>query len=158
MNGKKYIILEIIPTAVDPSKGFIAQISALKLSGYIIEDRFDYRLEESKVGNPYVLEMMNYDKDKFQYENNSKNILDKFIKWIEDYDLLIIDNQYTINFLESIENKKESIFLYLDMDYSDDVIEKIINKYKLEKSNYIVDLLYEALIFKDKGDTNGTSK
>ena len=33
------------------------------------------------------------------------------------------------------------------MDFSDDVIEEVIDKYKLEPSNYIVDLLYEALIF-----------
>ena len=101
MDEKKYIILEIIPTAVDPKKGEIAQLSALKLNGLNLKD----------------------------------------------YDLLIIDNEYTANYLEDIENKKESIFKYLKMDFSDDVIEEVIDKYKLEPSNYIVDLLYEALIF-----------
>ena len=61
--------------------------------------------------------------------------------------LLIIDNVYTFNFLESINNNKESIFKYLGLEYSDDIIDKVIAKYNLEPSNYIVDLLYEALIY-----------
>ena len=46
MNGKKYIILEIIPTKV--LGGDIAQLSALKLEGLELKDRFDYRLCEEK--------------------------------------------------------------------------------------------------------------
>ena len=34
-----------------------------------------------------------------------------------------------------------------DVIILDDVIEEVIDKYKLEPSNYIVDLLYEALIY-----------
>ena len=39
LNNKKYIIIEIIPTAIHPDKGEIVQLSALKLikkDGYII--------------------------------------------------------------------------------------------------------------------------
>ena len=46
MDNKKYIILEIIPSAVDPKKGNIVQLSALKINGYKLESRFDYRLCE----------------------------------------------------------------------------------------------------------------
>lgn len=70
-----------------------------------------------------------------------------FKKWCGNYDLLIIDNSYTLNYLESLNNKKESVFKYLNMEYNDNVIEDIIKKYKLEPSDYIVDLLYEALIY-----------
>ena len=49
MDEKKYIILEIIPTAVDPKKGEIAQLSALKLNGLNLIDRFDYRLNDDKI-------------------------------------------------------------------------------------------------------------
>ena len=150
MNGKKYIILEIIPTAVDPKKGEIAQISALKLNGLELIDRFDYRLIEEKVKNPDIIDMISYDNDLFTYVKTTRTILSRFKKWIEDYDLLIIDNLYTRNYLEKIKNTKESIFNYLNMDFSDDVIEKMIVKYKLEPSNHIVDLLYEALIFETK--------
>ena len=70
-----------------------------------------------------------------------------FKKWCKNYDLLIIDNSYTLNYLDSLNNKKESVFKYLNMEYNDNIIEDIIKKYKLEPSNYIVDLLYEALIY-----------
>lgn len=147
MDEKKYVILEIIPTAVDPKKGEIAQLSALKLNGLNLIDRFDYRLNDDKIKIEDIKNMISYDKDSFNYVDSKEEILTKFQNFIEDYDLLIIDNEYTANYLEDIENKKESIFKYLKMDFSDDVIEKVIDKYKLEPSNYIVDLLYEALIF-----------
>lgn len=147
MVEKKYVILEIIPTALDPKKGEIAQLSALKLNGLNLIDRFDYRLNDDKIKIEDIKNMISYDKDSFNYVDSKEEILTKFQNFIEDYDLLIIDNEYTANYLEDIENKKESIFKYLKMDFSDDVIEKVIEKYKLEPSNYIVDLLYEALIF-----------
>lgn len=150
MENKNYIILEIIPTGVKRENGVIAQLSALKLNGLKLIDRFDYRLNDDVVNNQYVLDMISYDKEKFTYLDSSEDLINKFIDFIEDYDLLIIDNQYTKNHLAKITNKKESIFKYLNMEYSDDVIEKIIDKYKLEPSNYIVDLLYEALIFETK--------
>lgn len=150
MNEKKYIILEIIPTAIDPKKGEIAQLSALKLNGLTLIDRFDYRLEEEKINNMDIIRMISYDKDLFTYVKTTKTLLSRFKKWIEDYDLLIIDNTYTKNYLKDIENNKESIFQYLNMEFSDDVISKIMDKYKLEPSNHIVDLLYEALIFETK--------
>ena len=150
MNGKKYVILEIIPTAVDPKKGEIAQLSALKLDGLKLIDRFDYRLIDEKIDNNDIKMMISYDNDSFTYVKTTRTLLSKFKEWIEDYDLLIIDNLYTRNYLEKIKNNKESIFKYLDMEYSDDVIEKMMDKYKLEPSNHIVDLLYEALIFETK--------
>lgn len=147
MDEKKYIILEIIPTAVDPKKGEIAQLSALKLNGLNLIDRFDYRLNDDKIKIEDIKNMISYDKDSFNYVDSKEEILTNFQEFIEDYDLLIMDNEYTANYLEDIENKKESIFKYLELDFSDDVIEIVIDKYKLEPSNYIVDLLYEALIF-----------
>ena len=47
MNGKKYIILEIIPTKI--KDGDIAQLSALKINDLDLKDRFDYRLSEDKI-------------------------------------------------------------------------------------------------------------
>ena len=48
--------------------------------------------------------------------------------------------------IEEFDNKKESIFKYLNLDMSDDVFDRLVNKYNLEASNYLVDLLYEAII------------
>lgn len=151
MNGKKYIILEIIPTKV--LGGDIAQLSALKLEGLELKDRFDYRLCEEKINIPDIIDMINYDKDNFKYVKRTSTIIRNFKKWIEDYDLLIIDNLYTENYLEGIKNKKESVFKYLNMEFSDNIMEKIMNKYSLVPSNHIVDLLYEAIIYENsKGE------
>lgn len=151
MNGKKYIILEIIPTKV--LGGDIAQLSALKLEGLELKDRFDYRLCEEKINIPDIIDMINYDKDNFKYVKRTSTIIRNFKKWIEDYDLLIIDNLYTENYLKDIKNKKESVFKYLNMEFSDNIMEKIMDKYSLVPSNHIVDLLYEAIIYENsKGE------
>lgn len=147
MKNKNYIIVEIIPTASNPKYGVIAQLSALKLNGLVLKERFDYRLKEEKIPNQDILRMINYDKEDFKYMDSSEEIMNQFQEFIGDYDLLIIDNSYTKKYLEKIKNKKESIFKYLHMRFSDNVIDRMIKKYQLEKSNYIVDLLYEALIF-----------
>ena len=50
----KYIIIELIPTHSESEKGFIAQLSALKLDGIKLEDRFDYRVDDKFVENDYL--------------------------------------------------------------------------------------------------------
>ena len=144
LKDKRYIILEIIPTKV--SGGDIAQLSALKINGIKLEDRFDYRLDKSKINIPDILNMTNYDNESFKYVKTTKSLMNRFKKFIEDLPLLIIDNSYTRNYLTKVDNKIESIFKYLDLEVSDDVFDRLMNKYGLEPSNYLVDLLYEALI------------
>ena len=144
LKNKRYIILEIIPTKV--IGGDVAQISALKINGIKLEDRFDYRLDKSKIKTPDILNMINYDNDSFKYVMSTKSLMKNFKKFIEDLPLLIIDNSYTRNYLEEFDNEKESVFKYLNLDITDDVFDKLINKYNLKVSNYLVDLIYEALI------------
>lgn len=148
MNLKKdkYIILELIPTALKPENGVIVQLSALKIHGLKLKDRFDYRLKEDLIPYKDFLSLIDYDKESFVYVNNNEEIISSFREWIEDLPLLIIDNEYTFNYLGDITNQKESIFKYLNIDNTDDVIDRIIEKYHLEPTNHIVDVLYEALI------------
>lgn len=142
----KYIILEIIPTALTPEKGDIVQLSAIKLDGLKLVDRFDYRLNEDKIYIPDFIDMISYDKESFIYKNFTKEIMDDFKKWSEDLPLLIIDNAYTKNFLTVLDNKKESVFKYLNKEYNDHIIEELIEENNIEPTNYIVDILYESLI------------
>lgn len=144
---KKYIILEIIPTSLNPEKGDIVQLSALKIDEFKLLDRFDYRLNEDKISFKQFLEIINYDKDQFTYKDTTDEIINDFKEWTENLPLLVIDNEYTLNYLKKLDNKKESILKYLNENYTDDVIEKIIKKYSLQPSNYIVDILFEALIY-----------
>lgn len=142
----KYIIVELIPSHSDYRKGDVVQLSALKLYGLQLIDRFDYRLDEKIIENKDLLNLISYDKDSFKYTSDKTLIMKEFKKWSEKIPLLIIDNDYTKDYLSKLENNKESIFNYLDMTISNDVFDKIMNKYHLEPSDHLVDLLYESLI------------
>lgn len=144
---EKYIILELIPTSSNPKNGDIIQLSALKIDDMQLIDRFDYRLNEEYIPLTEMVRMISYDQDKFVYKETTFDIMKDFEEWIEDYPLLILNNSYTLSYLENISNIKKDIGSYLHIPYSDDMIDIIINKYHLEPSDYIVDLLYEALIY-----------
>lgn len=146
LKNEKYVILEIIPTALDPKKGDVAQISALKIDGTKLLDRFDYRLDKSKIKIPDILRMTDYDNESFKYVKTTKNLLSNFKKFTGDLPLLIIDNSYTRSYLSDFDNDMYSVFSFLNLDVSDDVFDRLKNKYNLEPSNYLVDFLYEALI------------
>lgn len=142
----KYIIAELIPTTSKKETGDIIQLSALKIDDLNLIDRFDYRLNEDKIYFKKLLELIDYDKESFVYKDTTDEILNDFKKWCENYKILIIDNEYTKNYLKDFENK-ESVFKHLNMEYNDNIVDEIVEKYNLENSNYIVDLLYEALIY-----------
>ncbi len=146
---KKYVIVEIIPNHSNSKIGFIVQLQALKINDNKIIDRIDLRVNDKLITNNDLLKMISYDKEMFQYKDNKDDIIKEFKEFIGKDKLLIIDNYYTIDYLKSIENKKESVFKYLGLEISDDVFDKIITKYQLEPSNHLVDLLYEALMFEN---------
>ena len=141
----KCIILELIPTKF--IGGDIVQLSALKIDGLKLIDRFDYRLDEDKIIYPDLLKIISYDKDKFIYVSNTKELLNMFKKWSKKLPIYILDNKYTYNYLKDLKNKKYFIEEQLNLEYTDDIIDIIIDKYNLEPSDYIVDLLYEALMY-----------
>ena len=143
----KYIIVEIIPTYSKAEKGFIAQLSALKLEGVKLLDRFDYRVKDNLIENEDVKRMIQYDKRSFTYVNNTNFIIEKFKQWSKDFPLLIIENTYTLDYLKELKNHKELIYPHIHMEYEEDVFKKIIEKYNLKWSDHLVDLLYEAIIY-----------
>ena len=149
----KYIIVEIIPTHSKVEKGIIAQISALKLEGLKLLDRFDYRLKDELIENKDLREMIQYDKKNFTYVDNPYFILEKFKSWAKKLPLLIIEDSYTLDYLKELTNKKELIYSYLNMEHSYDVFNQIMKKYNLEPSNHLVDLLYEAIIYESNNKT-----
>ena len=140
----KYVIMELIPST--SKGGIIIQLQALKLDGIKLIDRFDYRLNEDLIENNDLKQLINYDKEMFDYTSDKNEIMEKFIKWIDKLPLLIIDNYYTVDYLSEINNKKQSVFKYLDLELTDDVFENLMKKYELEPTNHLVDLLYEAII------------
>ena len=85
----KYVILEIIPSTSKRETGNILQIQALKLNELKLIDRFDYRLD-IPLNNPDLLNILSYDKDKFTYVKDEKELLKNFKDFISDLPLLII--------------------------------------------------------------------
>ena len=78
------------------------------------------------------------------------HFLPKFQNLLEEltFHLEVLYNKLN-QFRTSLNDFSNSLFQiteFLNIPYSDDLIEKLISKYQLEPSNYIVDLLYEALI------------
>jgi len=143
----KYIIVEIIPTHSNPEKGFIAQISALKLNGIKLEDRFDYRVEDKFIESEDIKNMIKYDKKNFNYVNNIYFIIEKFKRWAKDYPLLLLEESYTKDYFKDLNNNKELVYPYLGLEFEPNIFDKIIKKYNLELSDHLVDLIYEAIIF-----------
>lgn len=143
----KYIIVEIIPTNSNPKEGFIAQISALKLEGIKLIDRFDYRVEDKFIENEDLRNMIKYDKKSFTYVNNIYFILEKFKQWAKDYPLLLLESNYTKKYLKEMKNKKDVVYPYLDLEDEPHVFDKILKKYNLEPSDHLVDLVYESIIY-----------
>lgn len=149
---KEYIILEIIPTTSKKETGKIIQIQALKLNNLKLLDRLDIRLDETNITNPDLLAMISYDKENFTYFQDEEKLLETFKNFISDLPLLIIDNEYTKDYLKDFTNQKESIFKYLNLELTDDVFSNLIKKYNLEPSNNLVDLLYEGLIYESNNN------
>ena len=142
----KIIILELIPTNLKQKNGSIIQLSALKLDNLKLLDRFDYRINDEYLPIIEMKEWINYDNDQFKYVNSEEEILNEFKSFCEDYDLYIIDNNYTKDYIEYLDNKIYNILDNLNLEYSDDVINIIMDKYNIQPTNHIVDILYEALM------------
>lgn len=144
LDKDEYIILEIIPTKL--SDGDIVEMTALKIKDLKLVDRFNYRLNKDKVLIKEFLEMCSYDDEKFNYLDDTKDIINEFKNWSNNLPLVVIDNTYTCNYLKNLDNKIELVFPYLELETTSEVIQNMIDKYKLEESNYLVDLVYEAII------------
>lgn len=158
LQKEKYIIVEVIPTHSDSEKGFIAQISALKLDGIKLEDRFDYRVEDKFIENDYLKELIQYDKKQFTYVNNIYFIIEKFKQWAKDYPLLLLEEEYTKKYLSEMDNHKELVYPYFDLEFDNEIFNKIIDKYKLEHTEHLVDLVYEAIIFEGNNKKKKTEE
>jgi len=143
----KFIIVEIIPTRSTPDKGIIAQISALKLEGIKLLDRFDYRVKNHHIDSQDIKRMISYDPKSFTYLDNTNTMLKKFDKWSEGLPLLTIDDTYTPLYLAELPNHQEMVFPHLGLEFSMDVFDQIMEKYPIEPTQHLVDVIYEALIY-----------
>lgn len=140
----KYIIIEIIPTTRSKNTGDLAQLCALKCTNNRIS-KLNLRLDLEKIQIPDILNMVNYDIDNFEYLSTTNKILSKFKTWSKDYKLIIIPNDYTLDYLSDIENEKISVCEILKIKFSELIIDDICNKFSINRNQEIVDIIYEAI-------------
>lgn len=139
----KGIIIELIPDKI--KNGDIIQISALKVRNNIIEERLDIRYLKSNLSYD-IQNMISYDNDKHKYLNSSLEMLNELKKFTNDYPLYIMSDNYTKNYLKDF--KTLAIEDILNEKYDINLIDNLKKKYNIQDTNYIVDILYEALILK----------
>ena len=140
----KYVIVEIIPTTRFKNTGDIAQLCAIKCDNDIISN-LNLRLELEKIQIPDILNMVNYDVDKFEYLSTTNKIINKFKKFIKDYKLIIIPNEYTLDYLSDLDNEKISVCEILKIKFSDNLINDIVSSYNLNQNDEIVEIMYKAI-------------
>lgn len=144
---KSFIILELIPSS--RINGDLIEVNALRISDKKIIDRLNIRLDRDKVLNPDLLDMTSYDKENFQYFDSKDKIEKELKSFVKRTPIYHIFDGYTNNYLEYLSNKKHDILEVLNMKYHFDIIDEIINKYKIEPTKYLVDIFYEAMIFNE---------
>lgn len=143
------IILELIPTSSNPIRGEVVQLSAIKIEDYKLIDRFDYRLNPDKIALKDLVQLTSYDKSDFVYKQTSAEIMKDFNLWANNAELLILQDAFTQNYLThyNITNPQSWVLQKLNLSHHDLVFEEILQKYNLAPSNYLVDILFEALIW-----------
>lgn len=142
------VILEIIPTAF--SNGEIIQLCALKIEGITLIDRLDLRIVSDKIPFLELENLINYDSEKFTYLSSTGEMINAFYSFLGSDQLLIFNNKYTLNYI------KYDNYLFVDellgVENNDNIVSLIVSKYELLPTNYIVDLIYEAIIKKSNFD------
>jgi hypothetical protein len=139
----KYVIVEIIPTTRKKDTGDIAQLCAIKIDDII--SNLNLRLEKDKIQIPDILNMINYDNNKFKYLPSTNKILNEFMLWSKNYKLIIIPNEYTLDYLRDLDNEKISICELLNIEFSNNLINDIVDKYNLNINDEVVNIIYNAI-------------
>ena len=137
---KKYIILELIPTASTKEKGDIIQLSAIKLNELTLIDRFDYRITDDKIPLTNLKEMINKKCKIFiSISNETKLFLLK--NGLIDKDIVDIYEMKTV-----VNEKKEMVNLYQlnkkDIDNNEKVNEIKATKLFIAKENGLNNKLF----------------
>ena len=149
----EYIIVEIIPTRSKRELGgTIVQVSCIKMKDLIMTDQLYVRQDLNYVQEPDIVHMLSYGDDYFETTRYVNSVEKKFKKFIGKTPLLIMDNSYTLDYLQDYENEKISIFDLLGVEDSDTVFDEIRAIYGIEDTQDLVTILYEALLKKNNDE------
>ena len=148
MEGE-YVIVEIIPNKSKRELGgSIEQVSCIKIKDLFFIDTLYLRHNLAYIENPDIVKMLDYGHDYFETTNYVNEVETRFKKYIGNTPLLIMDNEYTQNYLKDYPNEKKSIFEELGVKEHSNVFEELMKLYGIEPTDDLVTILYEALIGK----------
>ncbi len=145
----EYVIVEIIPNRSKRELGgSIEQVSCLKIKDLYLVDSLYLRHNPEYIDIPDLVKMLDYGHDYFETTDYVNEVESRFKEFIGKTPLLIMDNDYTKNYLKDYPNKKKSIFKELDVEEHSNVFQEIMDLYGIQPTDDLVTILYEALISK----------
>ena len=136
------ILLELIPSK--SKDGDIIQIEALDIKNNEIIKRLNIRYLAKNLDQK-LIDMISYDKNDHIYLDSTEEMLKALKDFAKDKTIYIMDNSYTRDYLK--EFNTSFIEEFLDEE-KDGFLERMINKYNIKPTNYIVDILYESIILR----------
>lgn len=139
---KEGILLELIPSK--SKDGDIIQIEALDIKNNEIIKRLNIRYLAKNLDQK-LIDMISYDKEDHIYLDSTEEMLKALKDFAKDKTIYIMDNSYTKEYLK--EFNTSFIEEFLDEE-KDGFLERMINKYNIKPTNYIVDILYESIILR----------
>lgn len=139
---KEGILLELIPSK--SKDGDIIQIEALDIKNNKIINRLNIRYLANNLDQK-LIDMISYDKDEHIYLDSTKSMLKALKDFARDKTIYIMDNGYTKNYLKEFNTSFIEEFLG---EKKENFLERMIKKYNIKPTNYIVDILYESIILR----------
>lgn len=139
---KEGILLELIPSK--SKDGDIIQIEALDIKNNEIIKRLNIRYLAKNLDKK-LIDMISYDKEDHIYLDSTEEMLKALKDFAKDKTIYIMDNTYTKDYLKGFNTSFIEEFLG---EEKDNFLERMIKKYNIEPTNYIVDILYESIILK----------
>ncbi len=139
---KEGILLELIPSK--SKDGDIIQIEALDIKNNEIIKRLNIRYLVPHLDQK-LIDMVSYDKDDHIYLDSTESMLKALKDFAKDKTIYIMDNSYTKDYLKEFSTSFIEDFL---SEEKENFLERMIKKYNIEPTNYIVDILYESIILR----------
>lgn len=139
---KEGILLELIPSK--NKDGDIIQIEALDIKNNQVINRLNIRYLAKNLDQK-LIDMISYDKDDHIYLDSIEAMLKALKDFAKDKTIYIMDNGYTKDYLKEFNTSFIEEFLE---EEKDGFLERMIKKYNIKPTNYIVDILYESIILR----------
>lgn len=95
-----YVVFDLETTGLEPNQCEIIEIGALKYKDSKLVDEFSILIKPSTPINANITSITGIDNDMVEYAPNIKEVLPKFIEFIEDLPLIAHNSSFDLSFIE----------------------------------------------------------